>query len=142
MASRPKTLPPPSADKAGSATPRATPPARLRRELRAWRASLPTPLERETLLMPEIIAECVVREVEGFLKTDLPEGFAGRLAARACHLYPRHPHFHRMMNRPGNRGRDHLYMYMRHWTAAWLKREHLHLFKQLPDSFSVGRRLP
>jgi len=36
--------------------------------------------------------------------------------------------------RPGNAGRNSLYMYMRHWTAGWLRREGSPLFRQLPWS--------
>jgi hypothetical protein len=117
-------------------------PLRLRQEFRAWRASLPTALERDTLLMPDAIAESVVQEVERFLKTDLPANFAERLAARAHHLYPRHKHFHKGLNRSGNRGRENLYMFIRHWTAGWLKRERNPLHKKLPWSFGMGQRLP
>ena len=45
------------------------------------------------------------------------------------------------LNRPGWRGRENLRMFMRHWTAGWLKRERYTLFKQLPWSFGMGRRL-
>ena len=116
-------------------------PASLRKEFRAWRASLPTAFERDTLLTPEWIAESVVQEVERFLKADLPDNFAERLAAKAHHLYPRHKHFHKGMNRPGNRGRENLLMFMRHWTAGWLKRERPALYKKLPWSFGQGRAL-
>ena len=47
-----------------------------------------------------------------------------------------------MLNRPGNKGRNNLYMYMRHWTAGWLKRERYTLFKRLPWSYAQGQRLP
>jgi len=117
-------------------------PLRLRQEFRAWVASLPTQFERDTMLTPEWIAESVVSEVERFLKTDLPDNFAERLAAKAHHLYPRHKHFHKGMNRPGNRGRENLLMFMRHWTAGWLKRERSALYKKLPWSFGNGQRLP
>jgi len=120
----------------------ATRAATLRREFRHWRTSLPTPLERDTLLMPEAIAESVVQEAERFLKTDLPADYATRLAAKAHYLYPRHKHFHKMLNRPGNRGRDNLYVYMRHWTCGWLKGERRSLYRQLPWSYAVGRPLP
>ena len=113
-----------------------------RTEFRAWRASLPTALERDTLLMPDVIAESVVQEVERFLKAELPEGFAERLAARAHYLYPRHRHFREGLNRPGNRGRENLLMFMRHWTAGWLHRAKSPLYKQLPYSFGNGQRLP
>ena len=112
--------------------------AALRREFRAWRASLPTTLERDTLLWPEVIAESVVREAEHYLETSLPPGYAEQLAAKAYHLYPRHKHFHKMLNRPGNRGRHNLYVYMRHWTCSWLKRERYALYKKLPWSFALG----
>lgn len=113
-----------------------------RAAFRSWRASLPTQLERDTLLMPEAIAESVVQEAERFLNAELPADFAERLAAKAHYLYPRHRHFHKMLNRPGNRGRDNLYVYMRHWTASWLKRERYGLFKRLPWEYALGRRLP
>ena len=116
--------------------------ASLRREFRAWRASLPTQLERDTLLMPLWVAESVVQEAERFLKADLPDNFAERLAAKAHYLYPRHKHFHKTLNHPGNRGRDNLYMFMRHWTAGWLKREGYALYKRLPWSYALGRPLP
>lgn len=116
--------------------------AKLRSEFRAWRAELPTALERDTLLVPEWVAESVVQEVERFLNAKLRDDFAERLAAKAHYLYPRHAHFKKMLNRPGNRGRDNLYMYMRHWTAGWLKRERYALFKRLPWSYAQGQRLP
>jgi hypothetical protein len=106
-----------------------------------FRDSLPTAFERDTMLTPEWIAENVVQEVERFLKADLPDNFAERLAAKAQHLYPRHKHFHKGMNRPGWRGRENLLMFMRHWTAGWLKRERNPLHKKLPYSFGMGQRL-
>ena len=114
----------------------------LRQEFRVWRASLPTALERDTLLTPEWIAESVVQEVERFLKARLPDDFSERLAAKAHYLYPRHKHFHKGLNRPGWRGRENLLMFMRHWTAGWLKRERYALFKKLPWCFGNGQRLP
>jgi hypothetical protein len=103
---------------------------------------LPTGLERDTLLMPDAIAESVVQEAERFLKAELPASFTERLAAKAHYLYPRHRHFKKMLNRPGNLGRHNIYVYMRHWTAGWLKREHSPLFKKLPWSYAQGRPLP
>lgn len=117
-------------------------PAALRREFRAWRASLPTALERDTLLMPDAIAESGVQEAERFLEAELPANFAERLAAKAYHLYPRHKHFKKMLNRCVNYGRDLPFMYMRHWTASWLKRERSALYKKLPRSYAPGQRLP
>lgn len=116
--------------------------ARLRRQAHEFVASLPTAIERDTLLVPEWIAESVVQEVERYLNAELPLNFAERLAAKAYHLYPRHRNFKKMLNRPGNRGRDSLFMFMRHWTAALLKRDRNPLFKKLPWSYALGRPLP
>jgi hypothetical protein len=115
--------------------------ASLRQQARDLHASLPTALERDTLLTPLWVAEAVVQEVERFLKSDLPANFAKRLATRAEYLYPRHKHFKKMLNRPGNAGRNNLYMYMRHWTAGWLKRARSPLYKKLPWSFGQGQPL-
>jgi hypothetical protein len=111
-------------------------------EFSKWQKSLPTKLERDTLLMPDAIAESVVSEASRYLNAELPTDFAERLAAKAHRLYPRHAHFHKMLNRPGNRGRDYLYMYMRHWTCSWLKRERYALYKKLPWSYAQGKKLP
>jgi hypothetical protein len=116
--------------------------AARRRESRALRALLPTKLERDTALWPEVIAECVVREAERFLAADLPADYPARLAARAYHLYPRNKHFRKLLNEPGNRGREALYMFMRHWTCGWLKRERSPLHPKLPWEYALGKRLP
>ena len=116
--------------------------ATKRRSQTAATIQLPTQLERDTLLTPEWVAECVVQEVERFLKAELPENFAERLAAKAHYLYSRHKHFHKGLNRPGWRGRENLLMFMRHWTAGWLKRVRYAFYKKLPWSFANGQRLP
>jgi hypothetical protein len=92
--------------------------------------------------MPEAIAESVVTEASRYLKAPLPENFAERLAAKAHYLYGRHKHFTNALKRPGNDGRDNLYMYMRHWTCSWLKRERYALSLRLPWSYALGKRLP
>jgi hypothetical protein len=77
-----------------------------------------------------------------FSQSRFAANFAERLAAKAHHLYPRHKHFHKGLNRPGWRGRENLLMFMRHWTAGWLKRERYAFYKKLPWSFANGQRLP
>lgn len=117
-------------------------PQRLRQEFRACRASLPTALERDTLRTPLWVAESVAQERERFLKADLPPNWAWRLAAKAHYLYPRHKQFRNGLNRPGWRGLENLRMFMRHWTAGWLKRVGSPLYKKLPWSFGMGKPPP
>lgn len=103
--------------------------------------TLPTRLERDTALTPLWVAEGIVQEVERYLHAHLPANWARRLAAKAHYLYPRHRHFKAGLNRPGWRGLENLRMFMRHWTAGWLKRAKSPLYKQLPYSFGLGRPL-
>jgi hypothetical protein len=93
-------------------------------------------MEKKTALMPDVIAETVVQEVERFLRADLPPDFAERLEAKARYLYGRHRHFTKVLKRQS--GRDSLYMFMRHWTAGWLKREENPLYPRLPKHFAIG----
>jgi hypothetical protein len=51
-------------------------PTNTRAEFRAWRLSLPAGLERDTLLLPEAIAESVCVEVSHFLAVPLPARYA------------------------------------------------------------------
>ena len=94
------------------------------------------------MLTPEWIAECVAQEVWRYLNEALPDGYVERLAAKAYYLYPRHEHFRKGLNGRDWRGRETLLMFMRHWTAGWLKREHYAIYKKLPWYFSNGQRLP
>ena len=125
--------------KNGAAQPRL---ATLRAEFRAWRASLPTPLERDTLLMPEVIAENVVREVEQFLGEEIPVRYLGWLAAKAERCYAGHRQFHKLMRGRGDAPRDRLHVFMRHWLAGLLGLERPDLLACLPMGFSNGSKLP
>ena len=104
--SRRKKSPSSKARKVGRVTPGAPPPANprvrahrngaqgltrptsLRQEFRAWRDSLPTALERDTLLMPDAIAESVVQEVERFLAARVPDDFDAKQRLTGDCLWP------------------------------------------------------
>lgn len=116
--------------------------ASVRREFREWRASLPTALERDTLLMPDVVAEDTVAEAARYLDAELPETYAERLASKAEYLYGRHSAFQRSLKRSGNCAPAQLRVYFRHWLCAWLKRERPALFKRLPWGYALGHRLP
>ena len=113
-------------------------PAAIRAAFRKWRAALPTQLERETLLWPEVVADRVVHEVRVYLHAEVPAEFPARLAAKAYFLYDHNRLFRARLRLPGNAGRDTLYSLMRHWTASWLKRECRDLFDRLPEQFCIG----
>lgn len=99
-------------------------------------------LERETQLMPWIIADSVCAEVSRFLDVKLPSRYVAWLDAKAEHCYAGHRHFRKLMRRRGNAPRDWLYVFMRHWLASLLHLERPDLCCYLPVEFGNGKRLP
>ncbi len=116
--------------------------ASVRREFREWRASLPTALERDTLLMPDVVAEDTVAEAARYLGAALPGTCAERLVSKAEYLYGRHGAFQRSLKRSGNCAPAQLRVYFRHWLCSWLKRNRRALFNRLPWGYALGHRLP
>ena len=115
-------------------------PARMR-ELRV---ALRPGIERETQLMPWLIADSVLGEAGRFLETELPPEWADWLDARAERVFARRGQFHRLISSEGNggnAGRDQLYKYMRHWLASRLARERPALFRRLPRSYALGAEI-
>jgi hypothetical protein len=99
-------------------------------------------LERDTFLMPWVIAESVCAEVARFLETDMPERYAVWLEAQAELCYARRGRFRNHMREGGDAPREWLYSFMRHWLWSLLEIEHPDLCRCLPKDFSIGLRLP
>lgn len=107
--------------------------------LRSGKRYRPRPrLERETLLAPQAAAERVIEETTGWIGTRLPRRYALRLAWQARIIFAQSPSFREKIRRPGDRGRDLLHDFMRHWLAARLKSERPELFRALPAGFAWG----
>ena len=125
----------------------------VRRKTPEWwsacRASLRPGLERDTQLMPWLIADTVCSEVSRFLGVEIPARYSDWLDAKAERCYANHRHFRTLMRGRGNAPRDWLYAFMRHWLAAWLDLERPDLYLErpdlyqcLPEDFNLGHRLP
>src|ERR1039457_2116678 len=99
-----------------------------------------TPFERQTSHCPLYIAWLVLEEARDYFRTPIPEAFAGKLAHRAEAVFAGNPFWQRKYT--SRHGRDYLLMTMRHWLAAELAKERPALFRDLPDSFKVGKPLP
>ena len=106
---------------------------------REFLAALRPGIERQTELMPWLIADSVLGEAGRWLHTELPPEWADWLDARAERCFARHGQFHRLISAGGNAGRDNLYKFMRHWLAGRLAREHRSLYERLPRSYALGR---
>jgi hypothetical protein len=105
-----------------------------------WRTEARTPLEYDTALMPDVIAEGIVREVERFLGVTIPPRYIFWLAAKAEKCYQPGRHFTKRMRSADCRA--YLKMFMRHWLDALLGMERPDLHACLPVSFCLGRPLP
>ncbi len=116
--------------------------AETRRDWQQFRLTLRPGLERDTLLMPWLVAESVCGEVARFLDVEIPARYEEWLEAKAERCYARFDHFRKLMRGRGNVPRDWLRTYMRHWLAGLLGVERPDLYECLPESFALGHALP
>lgn len=116
--------------------------AATRRWLAASGIDVRPGIEHDTLLMPWLIADSVVQECSAWLGVDLPDECSDWLDARAERLYANRRHFFQLIRRGGTQARSRLFMFMRHWLAAKLKRTQLRLYRRLPYTYSNGLPLP
>lgn len=99
-------------------------------------------IERDTPILPQVIARSVCEEVTVWLGSPLPTQWVSELGGRADTIYAHNERFRRRIRGDGNRGRDYLRMFMRHWLAALLKQRRPDLFARLPASYCVGADPP
>lgn len=101
-------------------------------------------IELDTPIVPEIVAAGVCEEVVAWLGEPffLPQRWVSELAGYANTLYGYNKRFRRRIRARGDRGRDYLWMFMRHWLAALVKQRRPQLFNRLPANYSVGCDLP
>ncbi len=131
---------------AKAAPPAAKPkkPAARRKVSPKWYAELRKTfrpgIERDTELMPWLIADSIITEVARWLDLDtsLPADWSDWLDRRAERCYAKSAHFHKLLHRRGNGGRDTLYAFMRHWLAAKMMKEAPALARRMPPEFANG----
>ncbi|HSX23393.1 MAG TPA: hypothetical protein VLE97_11520 [Gaiellaceae bacterium] len=102
-------------------------------------------IEGDTPILPHIVADAVIGEIERCTPLELSAAeerdLADRLADRANAIYANNDRFRRKIRARGNAGRDALYAFMRHWIASELKKTRPRVFAQLPQRFMVGEEL-
>jgi len=96
--------------------------------------------ERQTSHCPAYIAWIILDEARNYFRMEMPENYAAELARRAEAVFARHPFWQRKFQ--SESGREHLLTGMRHWLAGVLAKEQPALFRDLPESFKVGKPLP
>src|SRR5437879_881291 len=99
-------------------------------------------IELDTPIVPRAVMEAVCEEAGVWLGQPLPRRWVRELTAYANTVYAHNPRFRRKVRAPGDRGRDYLWAFTRHWLAGlmWEQRPQLHA--RLPNSYSVGHPLP
>lgn len=99
-------------------------------------------LQRETPLVPAAVAHGVCEEVSVWLAAELPASWVELLVEKTAIISAHNPRFHRLLRQSGDRGRDWLWAFMRHWLAALLKQQRPACYARLPADYSRGRALP
>ena len=105
------------------------------------RLALRPQLERDTPLVAIAAARQIVEEVSLGLGIFLGGRYATRLAHRAKLTYAHSPSFREKLRRPGDAGREQLYLFMRHCLAARFHAERPELYSALPREFALGEPL-
>jgi hypothetical protein len=108
--------------------------------------------ERATSYCPLYLAWRIVDEARDYFRTEIPESYARKLARRAEAVFAHHPSWAREATPRGPAGarqqiqcqrqREFILKFMRHWLAGVLARENPVLYRQLPESFKIGLKLP
>jgi hypothetical protein len=99
-------------------------------------------IELETPIIPRAVVEAVLEEASVWLDEPLPRRWARELIARANAVYAHNPRFRRKLRGNANNGRDHLWMFVRHWLAALIRERRARLHARLPASYHTGHPLP
>jgi len=84
----------------------------------------------------------VCSEVSVWLGTALPPGWVELLVEKAEIVAAHDPRFRGRLGERGDRGRDWLWAFMRHWLAALLKQQQPAWYARLPAAYNVGHPLP
>jgi hypothetical protein len=106
-----------------------------RRDRRLW-------IERDTPIVPGVLADDVCGEISRWLGVELPRSWRVRLAVRADVIYHHNRQFRQGVRRRGRGGVDYLRMFMRHWLAAMLHRRQPEWYERVPASYARGADLP
>lgn len=96
------------------------------------------PIDSDTPILPFIVADGVVSQLAAYLGQELPAGYAERLTVEADRIYAANPRFRKTIRADGNKGRDALYAFMRHWLSACIAKDDPALFRRLPTGFTTG----
>ena len=106
-------------------------------------------IEADTVLLPEVIADTVAHELGVYLHDfhcytprTHPDHLVAYLVKRAEQIHAANKDFRKKLQSRGNKGRDTLYAFMRHWSAGYVKDNWPGAFELLPSGYKMGGDLP
>jgi len=106
-------------------------------------------IEDDTPILPHVIAEQVVREFVIYMhelhQIDLMEQSADAeeyLDNFAQQVYKNNESFRKNIRAKGNKGRDTLYAFMRHWLSGYAKDHWPQAYRLIPSGFKIGEPMP
>jgi hypothetical protein len=93
-------------------------------------------IEKDTPIIPHMVADQVARE-----SGHPSDAHVKHLVKRAHATYNANPEFRKKIQGKGDSGLNHLYTFMRHWSAAHVaKTKGQNAFERLPQGFSNGHK--
>jgi hypothetical protein len=109
-------------------------------------------IERDTAILVFLIADGVFDEVLSYLfgmrKLEAAnllqankQSLIRSLIQRSEDCYASSPDFKKKLNGHGNKGRDTLIVFQRHWLAAELQKNYFGIFQEIPRAFANGEPL-
>ena len=99
-------------------------------------------IDLDTPIVPRAVMEAVCEEAAVWLGQPLPRRWIRELTARANTIYAHNPRFRRKIRAKGDKGRDYLWAFARHWLAGLIAERRPDTYPPLPSSFSIGHPLP
>ena len=105
-------------------------------------------IERDTILVPSLIAESDVDELAHYLwethRTELKERerLVNMLEQRARDDYQKSAMFRKQLKTTGSEGRERLQAFMRHWLSSYLRTQQPYVHFLTPYEFRNGQPLP
>lgn len=99
-------------------------------------------IESDTPIVPRAIMEAICEEAAVWLGQPLPRRWIRELTAHANTVYAHNARFRQSVRARGDKGRDYLWAFVRHWLAGllWERRRHIHAC--LPAAYNCGDALP
>ncbi len=91
-------------------------------------------IEDDTPILPYVVADGVVEEVERFLGKRIRnrEAAVDYLAGRADATYRANKRFRKRIRGRGDSGLDWLFSFMRHWLSAWMLKHDRKTYESIP----------